>query len=131
MLIHPLSKLICRGLFKRGNEAPNNPLKGAALESTIMMIGGLLTAALFLPVHAEFAFPVAAVAIGTRYGLFRSFFGNGLFWLLGAVIVAIGAAAIFQLVRSPSVPVYAVGAVEILFALLLISRNRRAPPLSN
>ncbi|MBT2246061.1 hypothetical protein JQK15_21370 [Sphingobium sp. BHU LFT2] len=42
--IHPISNLLCRKVFGRLKEAAGNPLAGAALESILAMIGGLIAA---------------------------------------------------------------------------------------
>jgi hypothetical protein len=73
MIIHPVSTVLCRTLFGRAKEATGNPLAGAALESTIAMIGGLVAAWLLIPLRAEYVFPVAAIAAGTRYAVFQDY----------------------------------------------------------
>jgi hypothetical protein len=126
MLIYPLSTLASRLLFQRKKEASGNPLAGVALESTIAMIGGLFAAWLILPFQPNFVFPLAAIAVGTHYAVFKTIYGDRLFWLLGALVTAVGFVAIYQVVPIPGGPVLAVGVVELLFSILLTMRATRA-----
>src|SRR5687767_12752750 len=86
MLIFPVGTVACRLLFRWEKEGPGNPLGAIALESTIAMIGGLLAAWLFLPLRPELVFPIAAIAVGTHYAVFRTVYGDALFWVLGGLI---------------------------------------------
>lgn len=125
MLIFPIGTAACRLLFKREKEAPNNPLGAIALESTIAMIGGLLAAWLFLPLRPDFVFPIAAIAVGTHYAVFRTVYGDALFWVLGGLITIVGLLSIFEVVPIPGGPTLAVSAIELLFAILLTMRGLR------
>jgi hypothetical protein len=129
MAIHPVSSFACRKLFNRQKEAADNPLGGAALESTVAMIGGLVAAWLFIPFHAEYVFPIAAIAAGTRYAMFRTLYGNRLFWLLGALMTGVGVLVIFDFAVLPVGPAFLVGAIEVLVATVLLMRVRRREPL--
>ena len=125
MLIFPLATLASRLLFRRAREARENPLGALALESTVAMIGGLLAAWLFLPSRPDYVFPLAAVAVGTHYAVFRTIYGDRLFWLLGALITLVGLAAIFKFAPVPGGPILAVAAIELLFAGILTVRAMR------
>ncbi len=125
MLIFPLSALACRLLFRREKEAPDNPLGRTALESTFAMIGGLFAAWLFLRYQPSWVFPLAAVAVGTHYAAFRTVYGDNLFWLLGALITTIGLVSIYEVVPVPAGPIFAVAAIELMFAILLTMRETR------
>ncbi|HET9428412.1 MAG TPA: hypothetical protein VFO69_08660 [Allosphingosinicella sp.] len=122
MLIFPLSLLASRLLFRRAKESGANPLGGLALESTIAMIGGLLAAWLFLPLRPELVFPIAAVAVGTHYFVFKTLYGDALFWLLGGLITLVGLIAIFDVAPVPGGVTLAVGLIELLFGLFLTMR---------
>ena len=124
MLIFPLSTLVSRFLFRREKESPDNPLGGVALESTIAMIGGLFAAWLFLRYRPDYVFPLAALAVGTHYAVFKTIYGDRLFWLLGGLITAVGFLGIYKVVPIPGGPILAVGAIELLFALILTMRER-------
>jgi hypothetical protein len=130
MIIHPVSTFVCRTLFGRAKEAAGNPLAGAALESTIPMIGGLIAAWLFIPLRAEYVFAVAAIAAGTRYALFKTIYGDRLFWLLSGLMSGVGLLVIFGGVRASLSPTFAVGGIEVVFAVLLLARNLRLRQLT-
>ena len=125
MLIFPLALVVSRFLFRRAKESADNPLGRLALECTIAMIGGLLAAWLFLPFEPDYVFPLAAIAVGTHYAVFRTVYGDILFWLLGALITAVGLAEIFDLVPVPGGPILAVAAIEAVFAIILTMRATR------
>lgn len=84
MLIFPLAVLIRKFLFRRAPEAAGHPMGRIALESTVAMIGGLVVAWLLLPTRPEWAFPLAAIAVGTHFFAFRTAYGDWRYWLLGA-----------------------------------------------
>jgi hypothetical protein len=125
MLIFPLSTLASRLLFRRGKEAAGNPLGPVALESTIAMLGGLFAAWLFLRFEPAFVFPLAAIAVGTHYAVFKTIYGDRLFWALAAIITFIGFLGIYRVVPVPGGTIFAVAAVELLFGALLIMRASR------
>lgn len=127
MLIFPLASLAVRLLFRRGKESAKNPFGATVLECTIAMIGGLFAAWLFLPLRPDYVFPVAAIAVGTHYAVFKTAYGDRLFWLLGGLITTVGVVSIFQVAPIPGGAVLAVGAIELLFGLLLTVRASRRP----
>ncbi|HVF37921.1 MAG TPA: hypothetical protein VNA29_08290 [Sphingomicrobium sp.] len=122
MLIFPMSKLVLRLLFNAPNESADNPLGMIALESTIAMIGGLLGAWLLLRFDPTLVFPFAAIAVGTHYFAFKSVYGDGLFWVLGGLITMLGALEIFQVTSLGTMMIFAVAAVEAVFAVILFVR---------
>jgi hypothetical protein len=128
MLIFPLAILSSRLLFRRAKEAPDNPLGATAFESTSAMLGGLFAAWLFLPFEPAYVFPLAAIAVGTHYAVFKTVYGDRLFWVLGGLITAVGFLCIFEVVPIPGGPIFAVGAVELIFAILLTMRAHRIDP---
>jgi hypothetical protein len=130
MIIHPISTFLCRTLFGRAKEAAGNPLAGAALESTIAMIGGLVAAYLMIPLRAEYVFAIAAIAAGTRYALFRTIYDDRLYWLLTVLMSGVGLLVIVSGAPLPVSPALAVGGIEVVFAGLLLARNLRSRPLT-
>lgn len=122
MLIFPFSQLASRLLFRRSPPDKSNPLSRVALESTFSMIGGLVAAWLFLSLRPAYVFPIAAIAVGTHYAAFRTVYGDLLFWLLGALITAVGVVDIFGFLRIPGGPTLAVGIIEIIFGVALTAR---------
>jgi len=126
MLIYPLGLAASRLLFRRMRESRDNPMGLVALESTIAMIGCLLAAWLILPFQPLFAFPLAAVAVGTHYYVFKTAYGDRLYWLLATLITAVGLAEIFDVTTIPGGPILAVGVIELLFAVVLTLRALKA-----
>ena len=124
MLIFPLAALTARLLFRRSKETPDNPFGLTALESTIAMIGCLLAAWLLVPLAPRFVFPVAAIAVGTHYLVFKTAYGDRTYWLLGAAITLIGLFDIFSASRIPGNTIVMVGAIELLFGGFLTWRER-------
>ncbi|MBB3349696.1 DUF7010 family protein [Sphingomonas sp. BK069] len=131
MIIHPVSTSLCRTMFGRSREVTGNPLAGAALESTIAMIGGLVTPWLLIPLRPDFVFPVAAIAAGTRYALFKTIYGDRLFWLLACLMSGVGLLVIFGGAPMSLSTAFAIGGIEVIFAGLLLTRNLRSPPLTD
>lgn len=122
MAIFPLSMLVCRGLFRRPRESPANPLSLAAMEGTMPMIGGLFAAWLLLMTRPALAFPVAAIAIGTRYAIFRTIYGDRTFWLLAGLISAIGLGDVLVAALHGITPVL-VALVEVAMGIFLTARG--------
>jgi hypothetical protein len=124
MFIFPASKLIARLAFRRDTESPDNPLGMTALESTIAMIGGLLAAWLFLSSQPGLVFPLAAIAVGTHYAVFKTVYGDRLFWALGGIVTAIGLIDIFAAPLQGAVALL-VAITELAFGILLTARALR------
>ena len=122
MLIYPLGLAASRLLFRRASEAKDNPMGPVALESTIAMIGCLLAAWLILPFKPEFVFPIAAVAVGTHYFVFKTAYGDRTYWLLAALITAVGLAEMFDMATLPGGLVLAIGVIEVAFGIVLTVR---------
>ncbi len=124
MLIYPLGLAASRLLFRRTSEAKDNPMGPIALESTFPMIGCLLAAWLILPFKPDFVFPIAAIAVGTHYFVFKTAYGDRTYWLLAAIVTALGLAEIFGVTRLGGGMILAVGVVEVAFGIMLIVRAR-------
>lgn len=119
MLIFPVSTLIDKLVFRRSGSVAGNPLGLLALESTIAMIGCLLAAWLLLRDRPDFVFPVAAIAVGTHYLPFKTAYGDRTYWLLGAVLTAIGCAGIFIVQGQTLGIILAVAVAELVFGVAL------------
>ena len=126
MLIFPLATLVSRLGFGRAKESGENPLGLIALESTIAMIGGLFAAWLFLRFEPGYVFPIAAIAVGTHYAVFKTIYGDRLFWVLAGLITAVGFLGIYPLAPVPGGTIFAVGAVELVVAVVLTMRAMKA-----
>lgn len=127
MLIFPSAVLLRKFLFRREPEAADNAMGRVALESTIAMIGGLVIAWLLLPTKPDWVFPLAAIAVGTHFFAFRTAYGDIRFWLLGAILTALGFGALFMPSLGGPLPII-VGAVEITFGLWLALGERSSAP---
>ena len=125
MLIYPLGLAASRLLFRRAGEAKDNPMGPVALESTIAMIGCLLAAWLILPFKPEMVFPIAAIAIGTHYFVFKTAYGDRAYWLLAAMITAAALVEIFDVAALPGGLILAVGIIEVAFGIVLTLRDLR------
>lgn len=125
MLIHPLSLLLARKLFKRGKTRSPNPMEMLALQSTAFLIIGLVVAYLVRGTYGDWFFAIALLAVGGRYLVFQTVYGMRLFLVLGGLLIAAGCVAIVW----PALPPYAValagGIIEILCALLILVPAKR------
>lgn len=124
MLIFPLSKLACRYGFKRANEMPGNPGGTLVLESTAALIAGLFAAWLMLPLRPELVFPLAALAVGTRYFLFQSAYGDRAYWLLGGLICLAALAGMMVPALHGWTP-WAIAVIELVAGSLLTLTDLR------
>ncbi|MEQ9401710.1 MAG: hypothetical protein RJQ04_21265 [Longimicrobiales bacterium] len=127
MFIFPVALFVNRVLLRRSAESPENPFGRLVLEGTVAMIGGLFAAWLFLPHDPALVMPLAAVAVGTHYFAFRTAYGMGVFWVLGAVVTALGVGAIYGVLPLPGGLVLVVGLVEIVFGVVLAARGMARP----
>ena len=125
MLIYPLGLAASRLLFRRASESSGNPMAPIALESTIAMIGCLLAAWLILPFKPEMVFPIAAIAVGTHYFVFKTAYGDRAYWLLAALITAAALVKIFNVAALPGGLILAVGIIEVAFGIVLTLRDLR------
>lgn len=125
MLIFPVSMLVARLAFRRAKEAPGNPLGPVALESTVAMIGGLFAAWLLLDLRPNLVFPLAAIAVGTHYAVFKTIYGDRSFWVLAALLTALGGLAALERWTPPGGVILAVAVVEAAFAAVLTYRAWR------
>lgn len=131
MLIFPLTVLICRVMLRRPRPSPGNPLGRVVLESTIAMLGGLFAAWLFVPLRPAYVFPLCAIAVGTHYAVFKTAYGDSLFWLLGALVTGVGLVEIAYPGSIPVGPIWTVAALEALFAIPLTMRAIRIAALDS
>jgi hypothetical protein len=126
MAIAPVAMGIERGLLRRPAPSPENALPAIGFETVFAMIGCLIAAYLLLQHAPHLAFPVAAIAIGTRYFTFATIYGTKVYYLLGGLIVAIGAVSIWGKVDLPvSVPL-AVAVTELVAGFILTMAYARS-----
>jgi hypothetical protein len=125
MAIFPLGVLIARVVFRAGKVSPGNPLNRLGIESTIVLFAGILVAWVLLRHASSLALPALAIAVGARYFSFRTMYDEVVFWILGGVLMLIGAGAMLRPPATPGVAALEVGAAECVFALVLLMRWRR------
>lgn len=126
MFIFPLSKLALSVFFRRQPESKSNPGGLIVIETVFPMIGCLFAGWLLLPHRPEFVFPVAAIAVGAHYFGFRTAYGDWTYWVLGAVMCAIGVFSIVAAIPSASLVPFVVAGVEVLFGFWFIAQDRLA-----
>lgn len=121
MLIHPLGLAFDKLAKRSGKHSKENPLASLAMESTVILLLGIMTALAMAQVKAEWFFLITLVIIGGRYLLFQTLFGKKIYWLLGALLAALGTAAF--ILNLPIKPVIFAGAIiEIVFAFLIFKK---------
>ena len=119
MGIFPAALFLNRVVLARTGEGRDNPFGKLVLESTIAMIAGLFAAYLFLPTAPGLMMPVAAIAVGAHFFVFRTAYGDNRFWLMAAVLTGIGAMGLFG-PKLDAVPlVFAFAGAELLFGIWL------------
>ncbi len=129
MTIFPLAQHVCRKVLARPAPSSGNAVGMLALESTIGMIALLAAAWLMLPYRPDAVFPLAAIAVGTHYFAFATLYGDRTYWLLAAILTAIGAVALFEPAFGTLVVIIAVAVVELVVGLYLTMRERGAGAL--
>jgi hypothetical protein len=119
MLIAPIATAVERVLFRRRAPSRDNALPAIGFETVFAMIGGLIAAFLVMQHAPQWAFPVAAIAVGARYFTFATIYGTKAYYALGGLIVALGAMEIWGRIDLPVSVVLSVAMTEILFGLAL------------
>lgn len=119
ILIFPASVPLSRLLFRAPGASKGNPLERLAIESTVVLLAGTLLAWCFLGAAPELAFPAMAVTIGARYFLFRTIYGNPIYWILGGAIVAIGGLVALERITLPVNLALIIGAIEVSLAMVI------------
>ena len=126
MGIHPLSLMLARLVFKREKATASNPMEMLALQSTPFLIVGLLVAYVVSDSHSDWFFAIALLAVGARYLVFQTIYGMQHYILLGAVLIAIGFAAIWYLDLPPYMVAITGGVTELVFAVIILRKPERA-----
>ncbi|MBU2863344.1 hypothetical protein KO489_05770 [Reinekea forsetii] len=123
MFIHPLAMLLSKVLKRPGNHNPKNPLGKLALESTIILFVGLFLAYYVAKLHMEWFYPIMLMAIGVRYLIFNTLYGEKIYWILGAVLMLSGMLCIL-LGANFIVGAFIGGLTEIIFSLVIFYRSK-------
>lgn len=122
--IHPLSLLLARRVFKRGKVRAPNPMEMLALQSTAFLIIGLFVAYLVSDTHENWFFAIALLTVGARYLVFQTVYGMRLYVVLGAVLIAIAAFALW-LALTPAFVAFCGGMTEILCCAFILVPAKR------
>ncbi|AOS44720.1 hypothetical protein Verru16b_01787 [Lacunisphaera limnophila] len=96
MLIHPLAVLGSKALGRPGAHARNNPLGPLALESTVILLLGMILAFGLSRYRVELFFPAMLIVIGGRYLTFHTLYGRRVYWLCGTALASLGLLAALQ-----------------------------------
>jgi len=124
MLIHPLAVLACKLAGRPGAHVKENPLGALALESTVILLLGVLLALGLAQFRVELFFPAMLLVIGGRYLVFQTLYGRRVYWICGGVLAALGMAAAMLKLPVPATAL-AGGVTEVVFGALVLSRHRR------
>lgn len=119
-LIFPISSLIVRVLFGRGNISPQNPAGLTVIETIFPMIGVFLGAWLLIPHRPDLVFPMSAIAVGAHYFGFRTAYGDWTNWILGGIMCLIGIGNIFLGMPPSNIVPFAVAIIECSFGIWFI-----------
>lgn len=125
LLIFPLSTVLEKLLFRRAPVPPGNFGGPLVMETLPGMLGFMVLAFLLMDSHPEWAFPLAAIGVGTHYFPFKTAYGHRGYWVVGAVVTALGFAAILHGVPSAGVFPFTIGIAEILFGAWMLWTQRR------
>lgn len=124
MLIHPLAILGSKILGRPGAHARNNPLGPLALESTVILLLGVVLAFALSRFQVELFFPSMLVVIGGRYLTFHTLYGRRVYWLCGTVLASLG--LLSAVLKFPvAASVFGGAAIEAAFALIVFVQIRR------
>lgn len=124
MAIYPMGVVLAKGLGGSGQHQKGNPMARLAIESTPLLFIGLFVAFSVYQREPDWFFPIMLTAIGGRYILFATIYGQRLYWLLGAVLTFTGAAMI--VVGAPfAFGAFAGGGIEIVFGLLMLWMSKQ------
>jgi hypothetical protein len=126
MLIHPLAVVACKLAGRPGTHAKENPLGALALESTVILLLGVLLALALAQWRMELFFPAMLLAIGGRYLVFQTLYGRRVYWVCGGVLAALGVAAA-MLKLNVTVVALAGGFTEAVFGAIVLAQQRRDP----
>ena len=123
MTIVPAAVFIARVILHAPKPVIKNPLDRLGLESTFALFAGLLVAYAVLRTNPLSVFPIMAITIGARYLTFRTIYGEVVYWVLGAALIAVGGSAMLGSVTWPINLAVVVGVIEVVFAVAIFVRH--------
>ena len=123
-LIFPISMLLTKLLGISGKHTAGNQLGTLAGEGTFWLLAGCAIAYGMSVLRIEWFFPAMMLVIGGRYLTFQTLYGLRVYWMLGALLGAVGLA--LALIRAqPVVGAFAGAAIELVFAAVLLVQAKR------
>lgn len=123
MLIHPLSTLLDKALKYSGKHTKDNPLGKLAIESTAILLIGIMIALAVAQIKPEWFFLILLLVIGGRYLLFSTLYGLSLFWVLGGLLVIISVTS-YQLKLPIHYAIFAGGFIELIFSGIIYNKHK-------
>lgn len=130
MLIHPLAILGSKLLGRPGAHARNNPLAPLALESTVILLLGVILSFALSRFRVELFFPSMLIVIGGRYLTFHTLYGRRVYWLCGTFLASLG---LLSAVLGFPVAASAFGGalLEAVFAVIVFGQIQRDCKIAN
>lgn len=123
MFIFPLSIAISKALGRSGKHSKGNPLGRLALEGTFILIVCAPLAYVVALYRIEWFFPAMLFIIGSRYLTFSTLYGLRIYWLCGAILIALG--CLLVVFQAPlAAGAFAGAIVELLFSVAVFARSR-------
>ena len=130
MLIHPLSMVASKALGRPGAHAKDNPLSRLAIESTVILLLGVVLAFLLSRFRVELFFPSMLIVIGGRYLTFQTLYGRRIYWLCGILLAFLGVTA--AMLNFPvAASVFGGALIEAAFAFVVFAQTRREYKMPN
>ncbi|MBA4763519.1 hypothetical protein [Sphingomonas sp.] len=127
MSIFPMGSLIARLMFGARPASKTNPLGALGFEVTVPLFAGIFVAYALLPIVPALSFALFAVIVGARYFSFATLYRDRTYWALGGVLFATGIGFAIAGQHAPINVAICVGALELIFAVVLFVRARAIP----
>lgn len=121
--IFPLSLAIARVLGAKP-VSKGNSLNSLGFETTVPLFAGLFVAYALIGRDPPLAFALFAAIVGARYFAFATLYRDRTYWVLGAVMMAVGYVTAVRPAILPINVAICIGVVELVFAAVLAARAR-------
>lgn len=123
-LIHPVSTIVLK-VVGRSARAKGSALTHLAMATTAWLIVGCVLAYGLYTANPAWFFPAMLLVIGSRYLAFQALFGQRLYWLCGAALIAAGWLSVTAGI-SPTSAAFVGSGIEGVFGGFLLLNARRA-----
>ncbi len=124
MFIYPLGLVFVKILKRPAKHQPENPLGMLAVETTFILLLGLILAFAMVNAYVEWFFPTMLLVIGGRYFVFSTIYGMRLYWLLAIFLVLAGIG--LGISHAPFYyGAFAGGILELLFSIPITLKNKK------